>query len=111
MTLEEHVRRLNRLLSGNVRFFLESGAACRQAPCSDGVDAPAPPDQVAVMVVERPGGVFTSARCPLRQPCGTRRRALLSLASSMAECAMLLGLGTGVYKEGGRGALRHAWRA
>lgn len=112
MTLVEQVHGLNRVLRENVRFFLESGDAYRETSRSEPAEFPSAPDQMAVMVVERPGGVVSSARCPLRPPDASRRCLLLSLASSVAECAMLLGLGTGVYRRGApAGPTGHTTRA
>jgi hypothetical protein len=54
------------------------------------------PDLVT-MVVELADGGRREVRCPLSLPRGRRRR-LHALAHCFAECAMAIGLGTGVYR-------------
>ncbi len=52
-----------------------------------------------VLVVEFAGGRRRRADHPVLI-AGERRRRLHSLAASIAECAMSLGLGTGIYRRG-----------
>lgn len=53
-------------------------------------------EAMGTLVFRAPGGRDLVASFPVL-PAGSRRRLLLSVAASLAECAMELGLGAGVY--------------
>ncbi len=78
----EDVERLNGNLRPDLRF----------AVVADGT-------VTGVLVVEFAGGRRRRADHPVLI-AGERRRRLHSLAASLAECAMSLGLGTGIYRRG-----------
>jgi len=85
-------RRLKRL---NARI---TDACALELACSPGVPGELPGsardrDGLVLLGVLRTGAVAVVPVAPAR----TRRERLLSLSDSVAECAMLLGLGTSIY--------------
>ena len=99
----DDLARLNSLLRANLQFAVEP--VCSRDPGCVGPDAPrdsspvrAPAATIRGVLTHRAaGGRQRSAWFPV--VCSTaRRQQLHSLARSLAECAMILGLGAGVYR-------------
>lgn len=97
--------RLNSILDTNLRFAVEqvrfddTGGSEREA--ADRRRGARVPSLAAtgVLMYEPPLGPHLSAAFPVTCS-GVRRLLLHSLAGSLAECAMTLGLGAGVYRNG-----------
>jgi hypothetical protein len=104
------IGRINALLRDNLRFEVARGGSPSSSspPSSDaGASLRAALADRGVLTVELPDGRRLSAGAELTAP-GSRRDRLLALAACLAECAMSLGLGAGVYSPP---ALRTAARA
>ena len=82
----DDLSRLNSLLEVGLRFELDTGET-RGAGTGSGI-----------LVCESSRGTRQTARYPVMLS-GERRKLLNSLSRSLAECAMALGLGAGVYSE------------
>ena len=95
----EALARLNGMLGDNLTFSIEGTDSRPGARGSLERTCGLESVQMAVLVVARPGGRSTSVTCPV-PVSGAHRSSLLSVAVSLAECAMLVGLGTGVYRRG-----------
>lgn len=95
--------RLNSLLAENLRFAVESTSSrdavrVRQDPC---VDRSPAREAIATAMGVLMYGVSEERQRSASFPfvcSAVRRRLLHSLARSLAECAMTLGLGAGVYR-------------
>lgn len=104
------IGRINALLKDNLRFEVSRSGSPALARCPSSVSGAGLGAALAdrgVLTLELPNGSRLSAGAELKVP-GSRRGRLLALAACLAECAMSLGLGAGVYSPL---ALRAAARA
>jgi hypothetical protein len=97
------VARLNDLLDSGVSFTLENAPPRREVGGGHPTELRVPeaddPTRRAsgVLELETPSGTRARASCPVTMRA-SRRAALHSLAACLAECAMSLGVGTGIYR-------------
>jgi len=89
--------RLNEALGEHLSLYLEHGEASAVGRVLPRASGRRHGLGTAVLVAVTSNGARRTARCPVA-PATRRRRQLLALAASIAECAMQLGLGTGLYR-------------
>jgi hypothetical protein len=94
--------RLNEALGAHLSLSLERGGAGGGGCEAAHERGRRPGPETAVLVAVTSNGTRRSASCPVA-PATRRRRQLLALAASVAECAMDLGVGTGLYRRGRTG--------
>jgi hypothetical protein len=90
--------RLNDALGAGLSFSVELPRKAAFLPWGRGATASDADLRSAVLIARQPGGPARCARCVLAAPAADARAFLLSVATSVGECAMRLGLGTGVYR-------------
>jgi hypothetical protein len=103
--LGNDLRRLNAALGSGLSFrvrFVAVPAGRSGLPGSGARGREAGEQVEGVLVVAGEGAARGSAAFPVEMS-GPREERLLSLARSLAECAMQLGLGAAIYRVGGAG--------
>jgi hypothetical protein len=104
----EDIARLNGVLADHLRFAIQAGsaAATDRDPREARGMRPGREDVASgVLTMTLPDGATRTVTRPL-VATGRRRYLLLSLSTCLAECAMALGLGAGVYRRSARGISR-----
>ncbi|MBM3307905.1 MAG: hypothetical protein FJY74_06235 [Candidatus Eisenbacteria bacterium] len=89
------VERLNGLLADDLVFLVVDPSLTRSR--ADPRGATQPRTASGILVVRSAGGAERRASSSIARPA-SRRAGLAALSACLAECAMSLGLGTGVYR-------------
>jgi hypothetical protein len=91
------VARLNAALRPGIRFDVKEAATPSEGSGRRALSGGAATPRTGVLELSSSWGARSRAACPLASEVAPRRRHH-ALAGCLAECAMLLGLGTGVYR-------------